>query len=79
MAGVGPAKTIPVNFQMRNNIKGKHIHERQIDKARGGGCIVDEWARRRTPGPRRRGPGGPAQANRENVQGPHYETDAVTQ
>jgi hypothetical protein len=28
-----------------------------------------EWARRRTPGPRRRGHGGPAQGNREYVGG----------
>ena len=39
----------------------------------------NEWALRRTPGPRRRGHGGPAQGNREYVQGPHYKTDIVTQ
>ena len=53
---------------------------RQTDReSPGGPCIVDEWARRRTPGPRRRGLSGPAQGNREYVQGPHYETDIVTQ
>ena len=42
---------------------------RQTDRQSPPGALVDEWALRRTPGPRRRGHGGPAQGNREYVGG----------
>ena len=42
---------------------------RQTDRQSPPGALVDEWALRRTPGPRRRGHGGPAQGNHECVGG----------
>ena len=50
---------------------------RQTDRQSPPGALVDEWALRRTPGPRRRGHGGPAQGNREYVGGPQAGTGTV--